>query len=96
MQNILKCEVKSITTAADQVLYLDGNDASFMRGRRVLIVDDVISTGESLRALETLVEMAGGVTVGKMAVLAEGDAAARSDIVYLEKLPLFDQNGNAL
>lgn len=96
MQNILKCAVKSITTAADQVLYLDGSDASYMRGRRVLIVDDVISTGESLRALETLVEMAGGVTVGKMAVLAEGDAAARSDIVYLEKLPLFDPSGNAL
>ena len=96
MQNILKCEVKSITTASDQVLYLDGNDAEFMRGRRVLIVDDVISTGESLRALETLVEKAGGITVGKMAVLAEGDAAKRNDIVYLEKLPLFDSEGNAL
>ena len=74
MRDVLKCEVRSITTDANQVLYLDGYDAAYMRGKRVLIVDDVISTGESLHALETLVHEAGGKVVGKMAVLAEGDA----------------------
>ncbi|MBQ7660777.1 MAG: adenine phosphoribosyltransferase [Clostridia bacterium] len=96
MRNILRCEVKSITTAQNQVLFLDGDDAEYMRGKRVLIVDDVISTGESLRALETLVTQAGGNIVGRMAVLAEGEAADRKDIIFLEKLPLFDKDGNAL
>ena len=96
MRDVIKCEVQSITTAAKQVLYLDGYDAAYMRGKRVLIVDDVISTGESLNALVSLVEQAGGNIVGKMAVLAEGDAADRDDILFLEKLPLFDADGNAL
>lgn len=64
-----------------------------MKGKRVLIVDDVISTGESLKAIETLVEKAGGIICGKMAILAEGDAADRDDIIYLEKLPLFNPDG---
>ena len=67
-----------------------------MRGKRVLIVDDVISTGESLHALEVLVEEAGGIIAGKMAILAEGDAVHRDDIIYLQKLPLFDRNGDAI
>jgi adenine phosphoribosyltransferase len=67
-----------------------------MKGKRILIVDDVISTGESLRALEVLVEKAGGIIVGKMAVLAEGDAQNRDDILYLEKLPLFNADGTVL
>lgn len=96
MRDVLKCEVQSITTAAKQVLYLDGYDAAYMKGKRVLIVDDVISTGESLNALVNLVEQAGGNIVGKMAVLAEGEAADRKDILFLEKLPLFDADGNAL
>ncbi|MBQ4598360.1 MAG: adenine phosphoribosyltransferase [Clostridia bacterium] len=96
MRDVLKCEVQSITTAAKQVLYLDGYDAAYMKGKRVLIVDDVISTGESLNALVNLVEQAGGKIVGKMAVLAEGEAADRKDILFLEKLPLFDADGNAL
>ena len=96
MRNILRCEVKSITTAQNQTLYLDGDDAEYMRGKRVLIVDDVISTGESLHAIETLVKEAGGSIVGRMAVLAEGEAADRTDIIFLEKLPLFDADGNAL
>lgn len=96
MRDVIKCEVQSITTAAKQVLFLDGYDAEYMKGKRVLIVDDVISTGESLNALVKLVEMAGGNIVGKMAVLAEGDAADRNDIIFLEKLPLFDSEGNAL
>ena len=96
MRNILKCEVRSITTDANQVLYLDGDDAAYMCGKRVLIVDDVISTGESLHALETLVNEAGGKVVGKMAVLAEGDATERKDILYLEKLPLFNAAGQPI
>ena len=96
MQNIFGVEVKSITTAAVQKLYLDGADAALMRGKRILIVDDVISTGESLRALEELVAKAGGEICGRMAILAEGDAQEREDIIYLEKLPLFDSEGNAL
>lgn len=96
MRDVLKCEVRSITTDANQVLYLDGYDAAYMRGKRVLIVDDVISTGESLHALETLVYEAGGKVVGKMAVLAEGDATTRKDILYLEKLPLFNAEGKPI
>ncbi len=96
MKNVFSAEVRSITTDHKQVLYLDGADAEYMRGKRVVIVDDVISTGESLRALEALVEQAGGSIVGKMAILAEGDATVRSDIIYLEKLPLFNAAGDAL
>lgn len=96
MSNVFSTEVTSITTAKKQTLYLDGEDAEFMRGKRVLIVDDVISTGESLRAIETLVEHAGGNVVGKMAILAEGDARTREDIKYLQVLPLFDAEGKEI
>lgn len=96
MSDVFACEVNSITTAKKQVLYLDGSDAEYMKGKRVLIVDDVISTGESLRAIEELVERAGGIIVGKMAILAEGDAKDRDDIKYLEPLPLFRADGTAL
>ena len=90
MRNIFSVEVKSITHATVQTLYLDGDDAEAMRRKRVLIVDDVVSTGESLRALETLVTKAGGIIAGKMCVLAEGDAANRDDIKYLSVLPVFN------
>lgn len=93
MRDILTANVRSITTDKVQTLYLDGNDARLIRGKRVLIVDDVISTGESLHAIEELVQMAGGNIVGKMAILAEGDATTRDDIIYLEKLPLFNADG---
>ena len=96
MKDILCVEVKSITTAASQKLYLDGEDAALMKGKRILIVDDVISTGESLAALEALVEKAGGEIVGRMAILAEGDAQNREDIIYLEKLPLFNAKGEVI
>ena len=96
MKDVVKCETQSITTAAKQTLYIDGEDAEYIKGKRVLIVDDVISTGGSLLSLENLVEQAGGTVVAKMTILAEGEAAGRDDIVYLEKLPLFDKNGNAL
>ena len=93
MRNIFSVEVKSITHATVQTLYLDGDDAEATRGKRVLIVDDVVSTGESLRALETLVTKAGGIIAGKMCVLAEGDAANRDDIKYLSVLPVFNADG---
>ena len=67
-----------------------------MKGKKILIVDDVISTGESLRALEELVNKAGGEICGRMAILAEGDAQSREDLIYLEKLPLFDAQGEVL
>ncbi|MBQ3484132.1 MAG: adenine phosphoribosyltransferase [Clostridia bacterium] len=96
MQDILCVEVKSITTEKVQKLYLDGNDAALMKGKKILVVDDVISTGESLRALEQLVEAAGGEIAGRMTILAEGDAQDRQDIVYLEKLPLFNAKGEII
>ena len=96
MKDLFSVEVRSITTDHVQKLYLDGEDARLMQGKKILIVDDVISTGESLRALEELVAKAGGEICGRMAILAEGDAQEREDIIYLEKLPLFDSEGNAL
>lgn len=96
MRDMLDVAVRSITTAKEQHLYLDGEDAAKMKGKRILIVDDVISTGESLMAIERLVEAAGGIVVGRMAILAEGDAQQRDDIIYLEKLPVFDGEGNIL
>ncbi len=93
MNNVLEVSVHSITTAREQHLYLDGDDAALMRGKRILIIDDVISTGESLTALERLVEAAGGIICGRMAILAEGDAQNRDDIIYLEKLPVFHPDG---
>ena len=89
MTEPISVKVKSITTAAEQTLYLSAEKAAMLRGKRVLIVDDVISTGESLTALERMTEAAGGDIAAKSAVLAEGDAADRADIVFLEKLPLF-------
>ena len=96
MTGVFEAELHSITTEKDQKLYLDLADAEEMQGKKILIVDDVISTGESLRAIEHLVEKAGGIICGKMTILAEGDAQDREDLIYLEKLPLFDRNGNAL
>ena len=96
MSNTFSCEVNSISTAKKQMLYLDGKDAVCMRDKRVLIVDDVISTGDSLRAIEELVEHAGGNIVGKAAILAEGSAKDREDIKYLEVLPLFHADGTEI
>ncbi len=96
MSNVFSTEVTSITTENRQVLCIDQQDADYIRGRKVLIVDDVISTGESLKAVEKLVKQAGGEVVGKMAILAEGAAQFRSDIIYLEKLPLFHPDGSEM
>lgn len=96
MTGVFEVTVNSITTDKQQKLYLDIAEADLIRGKRVLIVDDVISTGESLKAIEKLVEEAGGNIVGRMAILAEGDAQQREDLVYLEKLPVFDKDGNII
>ena len=94
MQDIVYTKVNSITTENQQMLCISGEDAEAMKGKRVLIVDDVISTGESLEALSKLVTQVGGNIVGKMAVLAEGDAIGREDIIYLAPLPLFNPDGS--
>ena len=96
MRNVISFAVKSITTAADRVLYLDGGDVDYLKGKRVLIVDDVISTGASLTSLENLVKLSGGEIVGRMAVLAEGDAIGRPDITVLADLPLFHPDGTPM
>jgi adenine phosphoribosyltransferase len=93
MSGVFEVEVKSITTAAVQKLVIDTADAELIKGKRMLIIDDVISTGESLRAMEELVNRAGGIIAGKMAVLAEGDAQNRDDIITLAPLPLFNSDG---
>ncbi|MDL2273599.1 adenine phosphoribosyltransferase [Oscillospiraceae bacterium OttesenSCG-928-G22] len=96
MKDAVTVSVKSITTAKVQTLVLDRSDMEKLRGRRIILLDDVVSTGESLRALEKLVRDAGGDIVAKMTILAEGDAAGRDDLIYLEKLPLFDGAGNPI
>ena len=93
MRNIIKTNVHSITTKNEQILCMGEDDVAAIKGKRVLIVDDVFSTGESLLAMENLVKMAGGNIVGKMAVLAEGSANKREDITVLAPLPLFDGEG---
>jgi len=94
MKEVFSVELQSITTKNKQTLFIDTAEANLMKGKRVLIVDDVISTGESIRAVEKLVKEAGGTIVGKMAVLAEGDAKYRDDIIYLEYLPLLNSDGS--
>lgn len=89
MQNPLIKKVTSITTQKEQTLCLDGKDADLLHGKRVAIIDDVISTGESVRVLEELLEEAGANVLAKAALLAEGSAAKRTDIIFLEELPLF-------
>ena len=96
MRNVVFTHVKSITTVAEQMLCLGSDEIEKMKGKRVLIVDDVISTGESIASVVQLVNQVGGEIVGKMAILAEGDAIERKDIVALAKLPLFDGQGNVI
>ena len=93
MNDIVKVVVNSITTKGEQILCLGRDERDVMNGKRILIADDVISTGESIAALAQLVETVGGIIVGKFAVLAEGEAADRDDITYLEYLPLFNPDG---
>lgn len=94
MPDPISVDDQSITTVAQQKLYLGADDAAIIRGKKLLIVDDVISTGGSLLAMEALIGAAGGIVVGKAAVLAEGGAAERADIRFLEKLPVFNADGS--
>ena len=96
MENVVSSATKSITTAATQTLCIGQSDMDAMKGKRVLIVDDVISTGETLVSLEKLINAAEGKIVGKKAILAEGSAKDRDDITYLAPLPLFDADNNPL
>ncbi len=91
MKDPVKVDVKSITTMHMQTLYIDRYDIELLKGKRILIVDDVISTGESLNALTELANVAGGKIAGIATVLAEGEAANRDDIIFLEELPLFEK-----
>ena len=94
MPNPLSVADQSITTLNQQMLYLGSDDAEIIKGHKIVIMDDVISTGGSLKAMEALIEKAGGEVVAKIAVLAEGDAANRKDIMFLEKLPVFNADGS--
>lgn len=96
MTGVFESTVNSITTVGKQKLYLDMTDAELMKGKKILIVDDVVSLGESLNAVEKLVNDAGGIVCGKMFILAEGEAANRDDIIFLERLPLFDKDGKEI
>ena len=89
MKDVVEVEVQSITTAKKQVLLLDGADCKKIEGKNVCVIDDVVSTGESLHALEELVMAANAKVVKKACILAEGDAANRDDLIFLERLPLF-------
>lgn len=92
MKDPVSIGVKSITTERSQKLYLNGEDIDLIKGKRACLIDDVISTGESIKALEELVEKVGGYTIAKAAILAEGEASKRDDIIFLEKLPLNPEN----
>ena len=94
MPDPIHVEDKSITTAGVQKLYLGRDDADLIHGKRILLMDDVISTGGSIHAMEELVKLAGGTVVGRVAVLAEGDAAQRTDIRFLAPLPVFNADGS--
>ncbi len=96
MSGVMEVNVQSITTAGEQTLVIDTEDAAQMKDKKILIVDDVVSTGESLHAMEVLVEKAGGIIAGKMAILAEGDAQQREDIITLAPLPLFNPDGSIM
>ena len=90
MQDAMVDAVQSITTTSEQIMVLDRFDVDRIKGKHIAIIDDVISTGASLATMERLVEQAGGIVVARAAILAEGDAALREDIIFLEKLPIFE------
>ncbi|NLB90080.1 MAG: adenine phosphoribosyltransferase [Clostridiales bacterium] len=96
MREVFSVQVRSITTSNIQQLFLDADDAALIKGKRILVVDDVISTGESLKAVEQLVLEAGGEIAGRMSILAEGKASSRHDITFLEPLPLFHADGSII
>ena len=93
MKSVFSAAVRSITTDKDQTLYLSEDEAEYLRGKRVLLVDDVISTGESIHAVKVLAERAGAQIVGIETVLVEGDAQGRTDLQYLGVIPVFNADG---
>ena len=93
MENPLPTTVDSITTKGQQQLVLDGADAAELKGKSVVLVDDVVSTGGSLKSAEKLLNLAGCQIIAKAAILAEGAAAERDDVIFLGKLPLFNLDG---
>ncbi len=96
MKDPVSVPVRSITTFDEQRLYLDSGDASYLNNKNVCLLDDVVSTGESLKALEELASKAGGKVVQRACILAEGDAAGRDDLIFLQKLPLFKKNAQGI
>ena len=89
MQDGIEVTIESsITTGKEQKLYLSKHDTDLLKGKKVAIVDDVVSTGASLAGLEALVEKAGGIIHKKAFVLAEGEAADRKDVIYLATIPI--------
>ena len=96
MDGVFEVDDISITTEGTQKLYMDGADAAKIKGKRILILDDVISTGGSIAAVENLVNQAGGIVVARMAAVAEADAADRKDILYLASIPLFRPDGTPI
>ncbi len=89
MQDGIEITIESsITTGAEQKLYLSKHDVELLKGKKVGIVDDVVSTGASLKGLEDIVKKAGGIIHKKAFVLAEGDAKNRPDVIYLQSIPL--------
>lgn len=96
MVDVIETSVESITTAHTQKLCLGAIEADLIRDKKVLVVDDVISTGGSLAAMETILNQIGCDIVGRMCVLAEGDALKRDDIIYLDELYLFTPDGEPI
>lgn len=96
MKDVMSIEVDSITTDHRQTLHIGGREAGLIKGKRALLVDDVISTGETVGAMEALIKKAGGSVAGRAAVLAEGEALDREDIIYLAPLPVFDSEGKEI
>lgn len=96
MSNVIRTRVDSITTDHVQKLVLGEEEVDVLKGKRVLVVDDVVSTGGSLKSLEKLLAQVDCEIVAEMTVLAEGDARGRKDIIYLEELPLFDGKGQPI
>ena len=94
MKSVFSTSVRSITTDKEQTLYLAQDEAEYIKGKKVLLVDDVISTGESIRAVEELAKRAGAEIAGKVTVLVEGAAQMRTDVGYLGVIPVFDGEGN--
>lgn len=94
MKDPLTTPVKSITTGKPQELVLNGEDARLIKGKKIILVDDVVSTGGSMKAASNLLQQVNANIIARVAILAEGDAAKRKDLIYLQPLPLFNLDGS--